>query len=194
MVGFATGTNSATDDITSVTDTAGNTYTKLYTVHDTADYNSCEVWIASNITGNASNVITGHDSGSNIVGGIAYELAGVVTSSPVDQHGTKVQSYTSATITNTLSAATTNANDIVLTFMSKDSTGTWTADSNYTNTVTTNTNQAFIAQTRIVSSTSAYSVTETSSAAAGFAGVIVALKGASGGGGGTPTNAFFPFF
>jgi hypothetical protein len=188
IVGVLTGAAAA--DVTSVTDTVGNTYTKLYTQIDATDLIGVEVWACLSLTAGGTNAVTAHDSGSNLVGIIAYEVSGLAAS-PQDGHGGV---NNSSTTTTTTSVTTTNANDVLIMFAGASSTGSWTKDSTFANLVTTNNNQAFMGQTKIVSSAGSQSGSCTFGTA-GFAEAVVigAFKAA----GGAPTvnpGQFFPFF
>lgn len=72
--------------VSSITDTAGNSYSRLGNQYDNTTYTSrIEIWAAFNITGNASNVITVTFGGTCSLGlGCAAQLSGVATSSAHD--------------------------------------------------------------------------------------------------------------
>lgn len=97
------------DLVGSVTDTAGNSYSKL------ADFNSnglnLSVWIATNITGNIANIVTADHSAQaqrSLI--IAEEWSGVVSSSALD--GTNEGTDSSSPL-QTPSFTTTNADNII---------------------------------------------------------------------------------
>ena len=81
VVGWFTGT------VSSVSDTAGNTYTwtGLRSTYYTADDGFVEIWYAKNITGNASNVVTATYSGSTSYREIeVIQYSGADTDDPFD--------------------------------------------------------------------------------------------------------------
>lgn len=98
-------------DITSITDTAGNTYTRI-----TGTYNSfaggIEIWYAKNITGNASNVVTINFNGSYSYRGIrVHQYSGCDTTSPLDQSAVGTGTSTAPA---TASVTTTQANEVLV--------------------------------------------------------------------------------
>jgi len=163
--------------MTSVTDNFSNTYTRIGSQHIGADYLSVEVWAAVNVTGGSSFVVTGHESTSDVVGAIAYEITGAATSSATDLFVTKAQDYGTAAFS--MSITTTNAADALIAFCGADSLTTWTSDATWANTKNTNTNLGFLAQTKILSATGANTWSISSGASKGLAGLIVAFKEAA---------------
>jgi len=85
LIVVATRVNSVSVTVTSVTDTAGNTYTKINSTF-TSSVTSFEMWYAWNITGHAANFITANFSAAVGSRGIlAVEFQGVLSSSdPLD--------------------------------------------------------------------------------------------------------------
>jgi hypothetical protein len=90
--------------ITGITDTAGNTYTKITTGNNAEGYNEqVEMWYATNITGNASNIVTATFSESVSNSTIqTMEFSGLGTAS-VDtyNHSTGTNAPSSCSITTT---------------------------------------------------------------------------------------------
>ena len=74
----------STGTVTSVTDTAGNTYTQCGTQSTDGGSNKIQLWRAFNITGNAANVLTPHlGSGTfSFCGVMVIEMSMVGTSDP----------------------------------------------------------------------------------------------------------------
>lgn len=174
-----------TPDVTTVTDSAGNIYNPIPLTPFTAAP-GIEVWIALNITGGASTIITATDktTSAHLSTIVAFELSGLALSSVVDVVGIyKTTSQPSATITVPLYAATNNPNDIlVAVFAQNGGTPTYTAGSGYSN-ITTITGTTFalptVAETQVVSSVNVYTASVGGGATSqGTGGVVVALSNA----------------
>lgn len=94
----------AGQSVTGITDTAGNTYTKVDHVFHATDLYRGEFWYAKNIIGNASNVVTATYSAT-----VAYRAVAVVQYSGLDSttpfeltaKGTGSSSATTSTFTTT---------------------------------------------------------------------------------------------
>ncbi len=68
--------NGTTESVSSVTDTAGNTFIFCNAVNNDG-YVRAEIWQAQNIAGNAADAVTVHLTGLAVVSIIAWEYAGV---------------------------------------------------------------------------------------------------------------------
>ena len=82
------------ETVSSISDTAGNTYTKAIQQDRSAGTQNVEIWYAQNITGNASNVTTATFTGDTSDRGISVsEFSGISTNSPLED-----TSYNSSSI------------------------------------------------------------------------------------------------
>ncbi len=117
--------------VSSIADTAGNTYTRADRY--TRDAAVCqEVWYAYNITGHASNVVTVTFNSSVIYRqiGVHQYSGGYISSAPLDVHSVGVGSGTALSC----SAVTTNyANELMFAFFTINQTPTFTAGSGFAN-------------------------------------------------------------
>src|SRR5438552_2428462 len=80
--------------VSSIADTAGNSFTRACTVNDGAGSATyCEIWYAKNALGNGSNVVTVTFNGTN--GGYmvleSLQYSGCDAAAPLDQTATKAQ-------------------------------------------------------------------------------------------------------
>lgn len=176
--------------VTSVTDSSGNTYTKVGEVLLAADYVLVELWLATGVTGGAGLVVTAHDGGVfSLVQAYAYEVTvGAGNTVSVDVFNTGVSDYAGTTLT--ISVTTTQANDMLLAFVSKDvTTGTWTTPGSWTNALTAANQVRSAAYSRLVTTATAYSTNFVSSNNKGLAGIVVALKEVAAGTTTTTTTA-----
>jgi hypothetical protein len=106
---------SGTNDLTSVTDDKGNTYTVQQTVLDTAQAESMAAFFLPNIT-NGPITITGNLSTARGFRGIAFhEVSGVLTSLPLDKNAGQdlIQPGTAANAVTSGSVTTTAAGDYI---------------------------------------------------------------------------------
>lgn len=113
--------------VSSVTDTAGNTYTQAGTTADSGA-GKLDIWYAKNIAGNASNVVTANLSGSAAFCVVrAVQYSGLDTSSPLDV--TAKGTVASGTTVSTSPAKSTSQADEVVVACGQASTltGAWTA-------------------------------------------------------------------
>lgn len=77
------GTNPPT--VTSITDTASNTYTRCGPIDQVDTWINCEMWVATNVTGNSSNIVTANLSGNGGSRKIAViQYSGLATSDVYD--------------------------------------------------------------------------------------------------------------
>lgn len=97
--------------VTSVTDTAGNTYAQAFTKQQATFNEQMDLWYAMNITGNASNVTT-FNGASTPVNCEVQEWSGIALTSALDQTGTATTSGGTPSVT--ASGATTVANELIV--------------------------------------------------------------------------------
>lgn len=167
------------------TDTAGNTYVSTTFKANNGTTDHVEVFYAKNITGNASNIVTAHFSGSATFRRImAYQYSGCDTTAPftAGEGGTAVATGTSIT-TSTWTTAT--ADEVLVCFMGAAGTGvSYGPASGYT-METTNLATDSNGADKIVAATGTYSggFTWTNSQTAWCA--AASFKMAAGGGGAT---------
>jgi hypothetical protein len=130
VVGTRTYTGEKT--VTSVTDTAGNTYYKASGRQATYTTTRTEIWYAYNVLGNASNTVTVNMSaGVQYWGVVTAQYSGISKISPLD---TTVSGDTATGTTVTSGNFTTTvANELIIAFAEYDSTvgQTWTAGGTY---------------------------------------------------------------
>ncbi len=119
--------------VSSITDTAGNTYTRCGNQEAGDASHDQEVWVAANILGNASNVVTVTFSGSaawRYV--IAAQYSGLATLSPYDV-GSALRITASGTTHTTNTAVTTVVNELCFGwFVTWDNFYAYSATSPYT--------------------------------------------------------------
>jgi hypothetical protein len=128
--------------VSSVTDTAGNTYqsTGLYQADGGCRF---EVWYAQNIAGNASNQVTVHwASATTGAGLIVAQYSGVATAGAYDT-GSKQMAYGTTSLT-TAAFNPTVADGLIIAWCWQESGGdvNWTAGAGYTSRAT-NPDEAF---------------------------------------------------
>lgn len=134
------------NSISSVSDTAGNSYIKA------TDYSGSRlaIYYAVNVVGNASNIFTCTFSGSNTFREIlACQYSGVLDSSPYD-----ITSIGTSTTTTVASAtfSTSYPNELIFCLLDIETTGTtWTAGTGYTLRAQ-NADKVLVSQDNIVSS------------------------------------------
>lgn len=155
------GTNGS---ITTITDTPGNTYTKIGgTPTLAAGPGAVEMWYAKNITGGTNIVkVVGTFRTTQDVGFAAFEYSGVDTVNALDRSafGTGNSDLSTGLGTTGTTATTGNANDLLFAaFNHADSVGT--VGSGWTNrgTAKYNANWTIFAEDKIVSATGAYAGT-----------------------------------
>ncbi len=184
-IGYTQGSG---ETVSSVTDTAGNTY--LSAVADdnpnTASYRS-EIWYKENAAGNGSNtpVVTFSGTGQTYVTVLSLQYSGVATSSAID--GTAGCSAHNGNDITTAGITTTVADTVIVAaaWLFHDSSAGWTPPTNYTNQIQT-TNKMGAAFDRIVTATqSSVALTASNAETSGLVMVAAAFEQASGGGGAT---------
>lgn len=105
-------------NITAMSDTAGNTYTKI-AYYAGAGSTNITFWYAKNITGNASNIVTATFASSTGYYNITVvQYSGIDQTSPLDVYDTAQGTGTSVT---SGAFTTTNANDLILCYASTNS-------------------------------------------------------------------------
>jgi hypothetical protein len=185
---ISAGTNSA--DVTSVTDTLGNTYTKVYQYDDPSSGGmDLECWIAPVTTGGSSNIVTAHDVGANLFWISVYHVSGLYTSAWLDQSTYSNQDTSGTAISTTFGSATTNTPDLLLQAnvaigLSATNLFSLTTGWSYMNTAYDYTDGgalgfAFGSQAQVVSSTGTFATTMGFSGTAtnSYHAIMVALKG-----------------
>lgn len=190
VVGIRFADNDTTKTVTSVTDTAGNTYVRAGTPLRQSSGTEMDVWYALNIASHASNVVT-----ANFNNGVAYravlphEYSGFATSGSLFDAEIDVTG-TGGTLTTAASLTTAAANELIFAVFSLDSTGvTWTAGSVGGNSFTKRQEDAFsacgcqeyVASGTLSGATASIQCSDTSTAKGMH---VVTLKETAGGGGG----------
>lgn len=123
----------STISVTSITDTAGNTYTLLATNSPGSGWDQ-EVWGAHNVSGNANNVITINLDGTETSwGAIAGQYSGVKLTSALDVSSAKATAGAATSITSDSFTPTTSTG-VAVSFVATSSgdNGSYTAGTNYT--------------------------------------------------------------
>lgn len=118
-----------TGTVNSVTDTGLNTYVQATgaLIHGTGD--TCDIWYAKNITGNASNVVTANLSGAQTFRSIhILQYSGADPTAPFEIAATGTGTGPSVTSSAFSPAAAGNVN---VAFASFGNTATWAAGTNY---------------------------------------------------------------
>jgi len=159
--------------VSSIGDTAGNTYTKITSIKDS--YSTIECWYAKNITGNANNVVTATFSASVTYRGITVDqYSGCDTSAPLDQYNTGTGNDT-APITGNIT--TTTANEVLVAGVYLLYTKTITAGTNYTlRTLTNPAPSKGASEDRIVSATGTYNATFSLSDSTPWVSIVASFK------------------
>ncbi len=168
-------------NITSITDTAGNTYTRINGAFDSFAGN-VEIWYAKNIIGNASNIVTTNFNTTYIDRGIrVHQYSGCDTTAPLDQSA--VGTGASATPT-TASVTTTQADEVIVAGDKTWFTRTHTAGASYTIRTILGGAEPSVGdgEDRVVSSIGSYNASFTISASDWWAMVMATFKQAAAGG------------
>jgi macrolide-specific efflux system membrane fusion protein len=175
--------------LTSVTDTAGNTYTKKTERRQTAA-DAVQVAYAFNITGNAANVVTANFSGTIDFSSIrALQYSGLTTTDPFDVEAGGNGSSTAAT---SGSVSTNQADELLINAAVNFGGGvTWSPTSPWVTEVTETSNCA--TDERIVSATASYSAAQTPSSTTDWAIAFAAFKAAVAAGVVSPRPQTRPF-
>lgn len=175
---------SSAQDISSVVDTAGNTYTFISSKNDGAD--QVELWYAYNVTGNASNVVTVTFSGITSYRVVCVgEFSGAKTSAtPLDQAPAGGTATTASVTTGAFTPA--EADEVSVAFSEVANIGnTWTPDTGYTSQVQ-DSDTICMMQYKVGPATSSQTVTATTGSGPTKIIIAATFKQESGGG---STNA-----
>jgi hypothetical protein len=170
--------------VTSVTDTAGNTYSAGPAKFSSGSGEQLIIWFALNVTGHASNVVSVNLSGTVQYWGVGHsQYSGLATSSAYD---TTANGSTSGSTLTSSAFTTAQTDELLFTFAQVANVGTtWTAGSGYTIRVQ-DASQVTVVQDQIVSSIqTGVTAGMTSSDGSSAKSILVAtFKAAAGGGGG----------
>jgi len=181
--------------ITSITDSKGNTYTKI-TDSQIGSAINMVAFYTKITTGGSSHTITAtwNDTSENIRV-VAQEFSGFTGNPTIDQ--VVVASGSSTTPASGATGTTARANEIVIGMLAKQGTtaSVATAGTGFSNLVVVNDNDNAGQESQIVSSISTYNATFTLSVSrAWLAGIVTFYDSADtggGGGGGSSAGAFF---
>lgn len=134
VVGVGDFTSGATN-VSSVTDNKSNTYTRITGVDGVGNGCTLELWYAYNVTGGAGLVATANFTVNSRCTIIAQEFSGILTTDPLDKSSSLFQTPgTGTTYTSTATAATTQADELVVGFVADANGGhTYVAGSGYSN-------------------------------------------------------------
>ncbi len=168
-----------------VTDTLGSTWTLAVTKNPgTAGTPSLAGLYYAIVPSTGADTVTVHMTGTNNLHLHIYEVAGLVTSSVLDQTGSNFQSSGTAATVST-SAATTSLNEFVFAYFGRDNgSGTWTVGNGYGNALATpNTGSATDAfsEDKTVSTKGTQTATATSSASDALTSLIATFVAGTGG-------------
>jgi hypothetical protein len=176
--------------VVSVTDTAGNTYVQGPAKFDSGSGEQLIVWIAMNVTGHASNVVSVNlSAGVQYWGVVTAQYSGLATSSAYDA------TATDATFGTTLTSSaftTAQADELLFCVAQVANTGTtWTAGTGYTIRAQ-DASQVTVIQDQIVSSIQTSVTADISSSDGGSSkSLLVATFTAAAGGGGTANPWYY---
>jgi hypothetical protein len=184
VVGFSS-YQGAAGVVTGVTDTAGNTYQQAGSDESADGTHHASVWYAENITGNASNVVTGTYTGSSAYRCIVVaQFSGVALSGSYDQASTLNITSSGTTHTSGNTGTTTQADEVVVgsyIVVTGGSTLSGSAPTVLGPNASNNNAMGY----KIVSSTGAQSTTLTSASSEQYIAQVRTFKAATGGGGAT---------
>lgn len=132
--------------ITSITDTALNTYVKVFSVANNNAV-SLDIWYAANISAVGSNVVTAHRVSAAAGTIIAAEYTGVASAAPLDVSTNAPGASTAAAASGT-TATTVQANELVIGAVGSGVLGTTSATlgSGFTNLLLQSISGNFVAQ------------------------------------------------
>ena len=163
---------SYTETVSSIADTAGNSYTFIRRLRNGAV--TLEAWYAKSITGNASNVVTVTYTGSIAERSvIVLQYSGCDKTSPLDQWDSATGSSSTPTSDN---ETTTLADEVLVAGANLLNSKDYTAGANYTLRVETDTPYAG-AEDRIVSSIGTYNATFSLSGSTNWVIILATFKG-----------------
>jgi hypothetical protein len=122
------GTTSTT---TGVSDSSGNSWTKIDTNTDTGA-ETLELWYALNIAGGVKPTVTITSTTSTTIRALLEEWSGVKTSSALDQHAITGQISAGTTLTVTTAGSTADASELAIGYGQVSGTTTFTKGAAYT--------------------------------------------------------------
>lgn len=183
-------------NVTGVTDNKGNTYTKIFSVANSA---TGAMWYAKNITGGAAHTVSvawtvATASRCTVV---AKECSGCDTTAPLDKSTTAIG--TSTAPSSGATTATTLADEIIIGMVARDGLASAVSlGAGYANLGTVNVADAGIGmESKVVAATGTQTATFSIAASRTWVCGVATFKGAGGGGGGGPSGAtlggFMPF-
>ena len=114
-----------------LSDTAGNLYRYVASIPDSANGAQLEAYYASNVTGNAANVVTASFTASAFTSIVTLQIAGLATGSPLDAFAF-AQNTTGATITSGALTTTVAAEMLVMIAQQSSTAATWSAGTGFT--------------------------------------------------------------
>lgn len=167
----------AATNLSSMADTAGNTYSNL--TKRTSTNMGSQIWYCANITGNASNIVTATFSSATTGHSImVHEFSGAAVSSVFDQENGTSGTGSSLSAGN---VTTTQADEVLVAgFVRWNSGGVWTEGSSYTmgaNTSAINTGyMPSMMEYRIVSATGTYDGNATNTGGGEYLAVVASFK------------------
>lgn len=197
IVVFCGSDGGATGNITSVTDSKGNTYTQVPGFNTangggTLDVDCWYAVVTTGHTGAAPTVSVNFNAAATNMNAIVQIFNGFTGTPTLDQSHTS-DNTSSTTVTSNASAATVQAVELVVGGGVHASTvSAWTLGTGYTNLTSSDVGARSAAmESKVVSSTGAQTATFTLAAARVNMGGVLTFYDNAGGGGGTPTNLFF---
>jgi hypothetical protein len=177
--------------VSSVTDTAGNTYIQGPPKFASGTGEHLVIWHALNVTGHASNVVSVNLSAAvQFWGVVTAQYSGIATSSAYDTTATALNG--GATMT-TGAFTTAQAEEVIFAVAQVANTGqTWTAGSGYTIRAQDASNVTVV-QDKIVLAiqTGVTTSIDCSDAGTTKSMLVATFKAAAGGGGGTPNPWYY---
>lgn len=172
--------NSASVVPSSVTDSAGNTYTLISSINSSAVSETLAYALNATALASGSTITITFPSARNAAAA-AYYVTGIATASAVDQQASNTTG-SSATPSVGPTSATTQADELIIGLFGYSNSRTFTPGSGYTALATvesTGTVRGTTGEYKIVSATGAQTADGTFNSSATFAGLIVTFKGAA---------------
>lgn len=172
-------------NITSVDDTAGNSYTQAATRSDTG-FQVAEIWYCLNITGHATNVVSIHGGSSlSFVWGALAQYSSVVTTSGLDANVNGYSAVASSITSPSFSTAQADEVIITATNVQTGNPTAWTPPTGYTIRQQQSLPVTPIADKIVSATESGSTVTWTPNASDNLQVFVISLKAT--GGGATPS-------
>lgn len=184
LVAVVTNANTA-NDVSSVTDTAGNSFSRVTQINNGTYAGDLELWIATGITGNVANIVTANHSANNSAI-IVEEWSGVATSSATDTSNTGTDSSSPL---QSGSFTTANAIDIIFCAVAQRASPTFSAATGFSNVTqqSFSTNRGLGIASKTVSSTGSYTGDMNSTSSGATLIIGAGIKAAQAGGGAVRT-------